>query len=70
MKLPGKMGFQRGLAPFGGVQRQRLWQDSKGQRPLGRFGRQPNKKGVAKRRDRVYNKRKLVSGRGERPHRR
>ena len=42
MKLLRVMGFQRGLAPFGGVQRQRLWQDSKGQRPLGRFGRQPN----------------------------
>ncbi len=39
MKLPRVTGFQRGLAPFGGVQRQRLWQDSKGQRPLGR--RQP-----------------------------
>ncbi len=25
MKLPRKMGFQRGLAPFGGVQRQSLW---------------------------------------------
>ncbi len=35
-------GFPKGLCPFGGVQRQSLWQDSKGQRPLGRFGRQPN----------------------------
>ena len=25
MKLPRVMGFQRGLAPFGGVQRQGLW---------------------------------------------
>ncbi len=38
MKLPRVMGFQRGLAPFGGVQRQSLWagpggspaEDSKG----------------------------------------
>ena len=43
MKLPRRMGFQRGLAPFGGVQRRSLWQDSKGQRPLGGFGRQPNR---------------------------